>query len=250
MNEPILVTANSYSEAWAEAIFQLKEHSWNIWNLVVTIKSPAVRDASAFSLMTDFSRDNNLLTPKQVQHTIFPQQFYESLRVHSRDDLYNYYNRFYRRTRKQPHSGWGTYFKRMIDYETADGHVDQLGRIIDHINTWPRNHQAAHFMLIPQPYKEGNRHTGTPCLNYIAIQVEKGINDQRIISLLGVYRNHDFLHRAFGNYLGLCDLLSYICCETNSSVGYLTCVSSHAYVDNNHTSLVNMAEQMLGRQDE
>ncbi len=50
------------------------------------------------------------------------------------------------------------------------------------------------------------------------------------LSLLCVYRNHDFLERAYGNYWGLCYLLNLIACETNMEPGTLTCISSHAYI--------------------
>ena len=66
----------------------------------------------------------------------------------------------------------------------------------------------------------------------------------RTISLLAVYRNHDFRERTFGNYWGLCSLLKYICTETDSSMGSITCISSHAYVDTNKTELVTLAEKI------
>lgn len=248
MNDPIIVLAESYSEAWARAIVQLSENSWEMWNLVVTIKNPALQDSSAFEIMTTFATSNGLLTPKKVQHTIFPQQFYDSGYANDREKLYKYYDRFYKMTRKMERHGWGTYFKRMIEYKTPDGNVDQLARIIDHINTWPRTYRACHYMLIPQPHTEGSRPTQIPCLNYIAVQVEPAPSNsggQKTISLLAVYRNHDFLERTFGNYLGLCNLLEYICQETNSKIGYLTCVSSHAYADKKHQDLYRIAKELL-----
>lgn len=90
---------------------------------------------------------------------------------------------------------------------------------------------------------------GSPCLNYVTIQVENtGAN--RTIHLLAVYRNHDYRERTFGNYWGLCDLLKYICSETSSVVGSVTCISSHAYVVNNKASLLKIANEILGEPNE
>ena len=73
------------------------------------------------------------------------------------------------------------------------------------------------------------RPRGGPCLNYLALQIEPG--EPRTISLLAVYRNHDVVERAYGNFLGLGWLLGFLCGETNSAVGQLTCLSAHAYID-------------------
>ena len=75
---------------------------------------------------------------------------------------------------------------------------------------------------------ESVQRIGGPCLNYIAIQLERG--QIREVGFLAVYRNHDFTERSYGNYWGLCNLLHFIAEQTNSSYGPLTCISSHAYI--------------------
>jgi thymidylate synthase len=62
------------------------------------------------------------------------------------------------------------------------------------------------------------------------------------LSLMCIYRNHDFLERAYGNYWGLLNLLKFLAHETNLNVGVLTCISSHAYVDKKKTELKNFLE--------
>lgn len=244
MNPPIVIQAVDCASAWAEAILALKVHSWDAWNMVVTISQPCLENPDAFGCMTAFAQKHGLIIPKQVLHTIFPKQFYKA--PHTKERMYRYYNKYYKWTRKLPHSGWGTYFKRMISYNTKDGReYDQLDSIIKHINSRQKNYKAAHFMIIPQVGKESNRLMGAPCLNYVAVQVDGDVNC-RNISLLAVYRNHDYRERTYGNYLGLCELLKYICQETGSSVGQVTCVSSHAYVTNNKGELYTIAKDFLG----
>lgn len=246
MNNPILIVEDDFSQAWAKAIIELKKQNWDAWNFVVTIKNPEIINYDAVEILNDFAKKENLVTPSQVQHTIFPSRFYKGERIHDKEKFYHCYNKFYKYTRKQPHSGWGTYFKRMISYYTKDGkEYDQLGNIIKHINDRNVNYGCSHFMIIPQVGRESNMIMGSPCLNYIAIQVEKQ-NNQKIINLLALYRNHDYRKRTFGNYWGLCELLKYICVETNSTVGSLTCVSSHAFVSNSKKELYKISNKILG----
>ncbi len=246
MNIPCLIVADDFSIAWAKAVIRLQENSWKAWNFVVTINNPCSINQDAINEVSGFCKRKGLLTPDKVQHTIFPTYYYRKDRIHNRQKLYKVYDKFYGMTRQMEHSGWGTYFKRMISYTTSSGQsYDQLGSIIDHINNRPKNYGSAHFMVIPQVGKESNKIMGSPCLNYLTVQVEN-INDNRCISLLAVYRNHDYRERTFGNYWGLCDLLKYICEETNSIVGTITCISSHAFINNDRSELQIIAKHILG----
>ena len=244
MNCPIVLQSEDCASAWANAVLALKSNSWDAWNMVITITKPCKEDPIAFSRLTAFAEEHGLITPKHVRHTIFPYQWYKGPAAKER--MYKHYNYFYKRSRKMKHHGWGTYFKRMISYRTKDGEeFDQLENIIIHIRKRKNTYKASDIMIIPEVGSELNKLRGAPCLNYVAVQAEKTETSKRI-NLLAVYRNHDFRERAYGNYLGLCSLLSYICQETNSDVGYVTCVSSHAFVPNNKGELYNIARDILG----
>jgi hypothetical protein len=115
------------------------------------------------------------------------------------------------------------------------------------INTRDKNYGASNTITIPCPNIDSNKIMGAPCLNYVTIQTENvpNQNNIKIINMLAVYRNHDFTRRAYGNYLGLCNLLKYIAHETNSQIGTLTCVSSHAFVSNFGSTLLSIANNIL-----
>jgi thymidylate synthase len=246
MNKPIVICEDSFQNAWAQAFLKLHTNQWNAWNIVVQIEHPEFFDIKINSLFEDFTNNNNLISPKHVAHTIFPQTFFTN--GISKKRLYYKYWRFFKRPRKDPRSGWGTYFARMIKYPTANGDIDQLGDIINNINNRSKNYGASYTMVIPCPDRDLNKIMGSPCLNYITIQTEKtpNQNNKKIINLLAVYRNHDFTRRAYGNYLGLCNLLKYIAHETNSQIGTLTCVSSHASVPDYRSELLGIANNILG----
>ncbi|MCJ7504472.1 MAG: hypothetical protein MUP80_15640, partial [Acidobacteriia bacterium] len=103
--------------------------------------------------------------------------------------------------------------------------------------------KAAYTVLIQKPGGETVRPLGGPCLNYIAVQTEQGQAGRPLtLALLAVYRNHDFLERAYGNYWGLCNLLMFLAKEVGGLPGPLTCVSSHAYVAGKKRELKQLVE--------
>ncbi len=247
MNTPILISADSFQIAWANAIMSLKENKWKVWDLVVQISKPQLIDDLFHKEMKEFSyRHPKVIEPNKVAYTIFPFRLYRAGST-TRASLYRKYWRYFRWTRTMEHSGWGTYFERMIRYPTAHGDIDQLGSIIDNINNRETVYGSSFVIIIPSPDRDINRIMGAPCLNYITIQVEN-TEPRRTVNLLAVYRNHDFRARAYGNYLGLCKLIEYISFETNSNVGILTCVSSHAEIPNDKRELSRIAREYLNRQ--
>ncbi|WP_313164658.1 hypothetical protein [Sedimentibacter sp.] len=228
MNRPIVICEDNFQEAWIKVCIELSKNKWELWDVVVEIENPLLFNMEYDKLVTGFSKMHQLIRPKDVAYTIFPYGFYEINR--DSDKLYENYWRFFKHARKAKNRGWGTYFERMIRYPGKKGNIDQLGTIIKSINNRSRDLKAAYTIIIPKPGTENTRPLGSPCLNYIAIRTEPS-NTGRIINLLVVYRNHDFLKRAYGNYLGLCKLLEYISVETGSNIGKVTCISSHAFVD-------------------
>jgi hypothetical protein len=222
---PHLIEADNIGEAWlAMCSYVLANHN-EVRNLLVAINDPISIDPSLHKSVDAFCQSQGLLTPKHVAYTIFPEGL---AKRHTGSGLFAAYNRtrgFFDRVK----TSWGTYFRRMTQYEGQRGRVNQLGRIIDAINSRTACHRAAYTMLIQQPGGENVRPRGGPCLNYLALQIEP--DAAQTINLLAVYRNHDVLERAYGNFVGLGWLLGFLCDETNSAVGHLTCLSAHAYID-------------------
>lgn len=239
MNELIVVNGENFQSAWAQAVMELKAHNWSAWNIVVQIRNPIEIDKDKHEIMENFANDKGLKGQNQVAYTIFPFKIYKG---QDRKEFYQQYWRYYDAFNLKSYAKWGdSYFARMIRYRGNDIEVDQLGTIIDGINNRTRNNGALYVMVIPYPYKDIKRKMGAPCLNYVTVQVEL-IEHVRYINLCAVYRNHNFRERAYGNYYGLGKLLEYIAQETDSMIGRLTCVSSHAYIDNDKAELTEIAE--------
>lgn len=225
-----LIICETFQDAWIKGSQLLIDKKWEIRNLIVQIKNPIAIDHTFHKKIINFADENHLIGPKHVAYTIFPHKLYEIYATS--DDLFHAYNRqggLYERLRRRPHSGWGTYFRRMTHYETNKGTVNQLKKIIDAIYGRSNIYKAAYTILIQKPGGENVRPLGSPCLNYIAIQLE---NRMKKLGLLCIYRNHDYLERAYGNYWGLCNLVKFLANETGFTIGPLIVVSSHAYINN------------------
>lgn len=235
INEPVSLTTDGFQQAWFEAVRLLMSEHWERRNLMVQIRRPVQFDQGLHDSVTDFARQECVLGPKHVAYTIFPNSLYE--RAGNASRLFRAYNRprgiYERLHRLKP--DWGTYFRRMTHYDKAGGMVNQLGDIIQAIRTRAKVSKGAYTAIIQNPGGETVRPRGGPCLNYLAVQLEPG--DPTELGLLAVYRNHDFLERAYGNYWGLCNLLLFLAAEVDAEAGPLTCVSSRAYVSGCKTAL-------------
>ncbi|MGE5620996.1 MAG: hypothetical protein ACM3U0_00350 [archaeon] len=239
MNIPLVIVEDSFQIAWKNVVSHLATTKWQYWNIIVQIRQPLNHNVRIHNLVEQFASAKGLLTPKQVAYTIFPFNLRSSYAT--RAGFYDgYISKLFPRTQKiLGHPNWGTYFYRMINYANDGEFVNQLENIIGAINNRIALSHAAFTINITSPGSETIRKMGGPCLNYIAVQID----NNRTINLLAVYRNHDFLKRAYGNYFGLIKLLNFIASETNHAVGRLTCVSSHAYIDNYKRDLINLIQQ-------
>lgn len=235
INAPVQIRASGFQMAWVEAVKLLLKHNWSLRNLVVYIQDPTEFDNDLGDAVNRFAALTGLLAPEDVAQTIFPHRLY---RKHpDASELFDTYNRshgIYDRIKHGKH-WWGTYFRRITHYEVGKKKENQLDRIIQAIVTRSQTHKAAYTILIQHPGAETVRPQGGPCLNYVALQLEPGPPFQ--LGLLAVYRNHDFLKRAYGNYWGLANLLRFLATEVNAEPASLTCISSRAFVDSSRNAL-------------
>ncbi len=244
INEPINLSFENFQTAWLEVVKLLSNSQWEVRNLVVQIKNPAAINQEFHKRITDFAQTVQLLGPKHVAYTIFPHTLYRN--KGNSTNLFNAYNRakgVYDKLHKRVHD-WGTYFRRMTYYKGNDGPVNQLGNIIDAIKKRNNRSKAAYTMVIQKPGGETIRPLGGPCLNYVAVQIDSDSSRQMTLGLLAVYRNHDFLERAYGNYWGLCNLLTFLANEVNGIAGPLTCISSRAYVEGCKTAIKKLVGEL------
>ncbi len=217
-----------FQHAWLTVARELVIRRDALRNVLVQITAPGAFDQPFNEKFDAAARSEGLLPPKDVAYTIFPHRLYE--RVGSGSALYDAYNRpggMYDRIK----TSWGTYFRRMTAYQprgSTSPPVNQLKNVVGRIKARRAVFTAAYHIAIAYPGKETVRDRGGPCLNYVAVQLQAR---PRRLGLLAVYRNHDFLRKAYGNYWALTNLIRFLCDETGFTPGVLTCMSSHAYTD-------------------
>jgi thymidylate synthase len=246
INEPVCVVSDSFQDAWLEVVKRLMDSRWELRNLIVQARDPQDMNQPFHGKVETFAKAQGLLGPKHVAYTIFPHGFYKiGVNVSALCTTYNKSGGLFERLQhRNPHS-WGTYFRRMTRYEGQGRTINQLEKIITAIQGRKNLSRAAYTIVIQKPGGETVRPLGGPCLNYIAVQAEPGPAGQPLtLGLLAVYRNHDFLERAYGNYWGLCNLLTFLANEVGGSPGPFTCVSSHAYVDSKKIALRQLVERI------
>jgi len=239
INEPVQIVSDGFQIAWLKATRRLMASHWELRNLIVHIRNPCILVETFHYGMEAFATAQGILGPKHVAYTIFPHGLSRGKDAAGLFSAYNKRQGFFGRVK----TGWGTYFRRMTNYEGTNGTVNQLGNIIAAIRDRENISKAAYTIVIQHPGGETVRPLGGPCLNYLAVQAEPAQTDQPMtLGLLAVYRNHDFLERAYGNYWGLCNLTGFLAREVDARPGPITCVSSHAYVSEKKTALKAFVE--------
>lgn len=133
------------------------------------------------------------------------------------------YQAHYRRLRRP--GLWGTYFHRLIDFE-GNGVTNPLETAIQKLRSWPKRAQTGMLFHLSAPTLDSLRPRNGPCLQYIQILW----GPDGTLDLAAVYRNHDYSCKALGNFIGLGQLLRFICNEANKVPGNLVVHSMHAYL--------------------
>ncbi len=219
-----LIESDVIRSAWLEILKHLLDNRGECYNLIVQIADPLNRDAAFEEALDTLSVQNHLLTIKHISYTIFPKTLWE---IYShRGDHDRFFNKYINRVYPQIKTNWGNYFHRMIHWTVDHGSPpkNQLREIIEAINRRSRIYKAGYTIQITSPMMNFLRTRGAPCLNYIALQSETN----RVMNLVAVFRNHFLIPRIYGNYVGLGQLLEFMCERTGFEVGTMTCLSSHA----------------------
>jgi hypothetical protein len=238
MNTPELITEQNLSIAWARAFLGLFDNSIS-GSLTLTIggfkddlpdEDPVVRKR-----LDEVLRGWNIPTVAQTALAIVPYKRWvrsgkpsiEALAEDYRSQLLPRLKALSTKNRR------GTYFERLIDYSGArlkNGQVElrvvnQLNHIISiwnkraEIGRRPR--QSALQLACFDPAKDhtGSALAGFPCLQQISLAYDEA----GTLEIGGYYPTQYIFDRAYGNYLGLCQLGQVIAHELGLKFTRLSC---------------------------
>jgi thymidylate synthase len=227
--EQLIIQSNNLSDAWTEILQHYCEHSQkDISPLVLTLndfkESEHIR-----AVIEDDLKAHKLPPINTVAETIFPQSLY----VYSNFDrikLYEEYMTNYPRLQRIDSSNaQGTYFQRLISYETGGKKINQLEVIINSIlnkNVKRRSKLQASIFDPSQDHKSG-MFQNFPCLQHVTFYKT---NEGGLV-LNSFYAIQYFYRRAYGNWLGLINLGHFIAQETGLKFERLNCFVGVEHLD-------------------
>lgn len=225
------------ASAWLEAVKLVdSQHghqgqpAHQAMNVILDVADPTAAATLAHpvvSQVNDFlmARDKSVET---VANTIFPNTLYAR---HGNPGFIGLFNeRVLPKVRKN--KNWsGYYFERMTSRAMPDGsNLDQLSdlvaRIRDKSTKSLHNHQIAVF----DPERDATDSVyGGQCLSFLNFHLLA--TKPKTLVLTAQYRNHYYIEKLLGNLIGLGRLMAFIAQETDTRVGNLTIVSTHATID-------------------
>jgi hypothetical protein len=131
------------------------------------------------------------------------------------------------------YSGWNhTYFERMAGASISrTGHRSNLGQnrllgTIQKLKAWGRNAEAV-FYIHTNIESDNFRPRGSPCLQYVQFRA----HEQDKLSVVGLYRAHDYTNKFLGNALGLQNLGEFIARHTGRTYDGQTIISLHPFCE-------------------
>lgn len=129
-------------------------------------------------------------------------------------------------------SNWSsTYFERLTNFPATQ--QNQLETIIQKLRSWPVRPRAALYAHIESPSTTKLRTRGGPCLQYIQVGFDAGAG----LNLTALYRSHDYVEKAFGNFVGLTRCLRFLCQEADKPIGKVRCISINPHITNKTKAL-------------
>ena len=222
------------AQAWLATALAVQELGGNAYNVIVDIADPLTETDSDAALIREvdaFLRCRNANTLIGVANTIFPQSL---LTRHGPDQLYGVYLDTVLPRMKKMTRDWGRYFERLTSWPTIDGsRLRTINPLEDLIHCMRnqiesnRTYRNIYEMTIYDPTRDAGKVSNRQCLSFLSFK----LTQENELSLTVMYRNHAYIARGLGNFIGLGRLMGFVAGQSGASMGSLTCVATHAFID-------------------
>jgi hypothetical protein len=238
------IQAHTCPEAWVAATeYVLGQPKHEAYYLALAIESPEKMTPNDFLVhdqVDQFLRSYDEEPVTTVAGTIFPANHY------MRDGVKGVYESFPATFPRIKGRSWGTYAMRMMQKEGKNETVRPLKFLVEKMKANLKLMRGAYEinlvadesfeMPIYQVEKDKKKLRGQPCLSHLSFKVYH----DGTLTLCGIYRSHFYISKAFGNFIGLAQLQSFVAAETGLAVGPLICYSTHARIDTNPWNLTEI----------
>jgi thymidylate synthase len=222
------------AHAWLAAASAVQANGGEAYNVIVDIADPIVEgptDVAIIKAVDAFLREHNANSLSGVANTIFPQETYYR---HGPDDFYGVYRKRLLPRMKKITRDWGRYFDRLTEWKKIQGSkittinpLDDLVRFMRGQIESDRTYRNVYEMTIYDPTRDAGKVSNRQCMSFLSFKLD---HDNRLM-LTVLYRNHAYIARGLGNFIGLGRLQKFVADQCGATVGSLTCVSTHAEID-------------------
>jgi thymidylate synthase len=225
-----MIDAGSVSEAWLDAIILLNSvPGRKVVHLVARIRKPAVEIAeirAEADRLIEGSPDEPWAIDT-TRNTIFPAAW--ARRFPEPSDLAAYYRERYDELRRVPANSKGTYFGRVVAYPRGQAEPgDQLTETVRKLRQELAGGSPKSSRYEINIYSEAvdTSPMSFPCMAHVSVHMHEGR-----LHMQAVYRNEYLIGRAYGNFLGLGQMQTYIASAAGLEVGELLMTINHAELD-------------------
>jgi len=224
----------SNAQAWLAAAASVRDAGGEAYNVVIDIADPLTVVGPDEAILTEvhkFLRAHHVNTLAGVANTIFPQSLLDR---HGPDGLYAAYSEKVLPRMKQMTHDWGRYFERMTAWKKIKGKdaivinpLDDLIRSMRGQIESERTYRNVYEMTVYDPARDAGKVSNRQCLSFLSFKLTR---DKELL-LTVMYRNHHYISRGLGNFVGLGRLQAFIADQSGAKLGSLTCISTHAEID-------------------
>jgi thymidylate synthase len=222
------------AQGWLAAARAVETGGGEAHNVIIDIADPLAEtsvDATIIREVDQFLRVHHANRLSSVANTIFPQA---TLERHGPETFYSVYQntvlpRMMRITRD-----WGRYFDRLTAWKKIKDRevkvinpLDDLIRFMRAQINSARTYRNVYEMTIFDPTRDAGKVANRQCMSFLSFKLD----DDKRLMLTVMYRNHAYIARALGNFIGLGRLQQFVATQTGAGMGSLTCISTHAEID-------------------
>ena len=229
------VDENDLSRTWAHAFLAIMDPGIvAISPLISTISvedDMAIEDVVLRQKLDTTLGALNRQSVETVANTIFPRSLWSPDR--DRHELFARYSGILSYVLRVKQNTHGTYFQRMVAFGATRRNPTGFNQLEHIIQTYARgNHRASALQAVifdPERDHVHNRRRGFPCLDHVYFVPDPKLGE---LTVTGMYATQYIFEKAYGNYLGLYRLGTFMAHEMNLTLRRVICYTGKATLGN------------------
>ena len=225
-NAPVLIEDTNLSHAWGDAFLKIIDNPGKeISPLVITLtgfNNGLPNEDTAIVKALDCLSAHNKKTVSKVSETIFPSSMWELFKDNRQEFFSNYIQDLPNIKAVEKKYRPCLYFERLIAFACEAHNGNQLEHIISEYKSRKGVRKSMFQASIFDPARDHvrNAQLGFPCLGHISFVPN---NDDKTLVLNAFYATQQILSKAYGNYLGLCNLGHFMAYEMGLTFERMNC---------------------------